>query len=65
MRLCHDRNLDIKVAVKFLHSSAGPKELARFQVEAKAVAQLNHPNIVRVLDFGQTRVELLELGCTP
>ena len=54
VRLCHDRNLDIKVAVKFLHSSAGPKELARFQVEAKAVAQLNHPNIVRVLDFGQT-----------
>ncbi|MCB9470177.1 MAG: protein kinase [Candidatus Obscuribacterales bacterium] len=54
VRLCHDRNLDIKVAVKFLHASAGPRELARFQAEAKAVAQLNHPNIVRVLDFGQT-----------
>lgn len=54
VHLCHDRNLDIKVAVKFLHASAGPRELARFQTEAKAVAQLNHPNIVRVLDFGQT-----------
>ena len=54
VHLCHDRNLDIKVAVKFLHASAGPRELARFQAEAKAVARLNHPNIVRVLDFGQT-----------
>lgn len=48
----HD-HLDRYVAIKVLHSFLDSEEnfLARFQREAKAVATLRHPNIVRVHDF--------------
>ena len=32
---------------------AGPRELARFRIEAKAVARLQHPNIVQVFEVGK------------
>ncbi len=46
--------LGIDVAVKVMHSHvAVQSEFARrFAREARAVSVLNHPNIVRVLDFG-------------
>jgi serine/threonine-protein kinase len=34
---------------------AGPDLLARFRLEAEAVARMHHPNIVQVYDFGQNR----------
>ena len=45
-----DTRLDRDVAIKFLHSSVlhDPDRLARFEREAKAVAALNHPNIVTI-----------------
>lgn len=45
--------LDQAVAVKFLHPhiAEDPEMLTRFRREAQSVAQLRHPNIVRVLDF--------------
>jgi len=45
--------LDRKVAVKVLHSHLleGGDFVARFKREAKAVANLRHPNIVQVHDF--------------
>jgi serine/threonine protein kinase len=39
----------IKVLSK--HESRDPKTLARFQREAKIIASMNHPNIVKVFEF--------------
>lgn len=45
--------LKIPVALKILHSSnPRPEEAARFQREAQVLAQLRHPHICRVSDFG-------------
>jgi eukaryotic-like serine/threonine-protein kinase len=50
----HDSRLDRDVAIKVLRSdsAATPDLKARFDREARAVAALNHPNIVAVFDFG-------------
>ncbi|MEL6895172.1 MAG: protein kinase, partial [Planctomycetota bacterium] len=47
--LAENRLLEKKVALKVLPSarSHNPSSLARFQREARALARLNHPNIVR------------------
>jgi serine/threonine-protein kinase len=43
----------MRVAVKILHGALVDDEslLARFRREAETVGQINHPNIVRILDF--------------
>jgi serine/threonine protein kinase len=48
-------HLDRVVAVKMMLPRAvvGAEELSRFRVEAQAAARLDHPNIVRVFDFGE------------
>jgi eukaryotic-like serine/threonine-protein kinase len=51
---CYDSVLHNIVAVKMLHSHASDYEMARFHREAKATAKLDHANIVKILDFGQT-----------
>ena len=45
-----------KVAVKMLHPhlSADLSITARFHRECGTIAQLEHPNTIRVFDFGQT-----------
>ena len=50
-----DPRLDRTVAIKVLSSavSADPDRLRRFEQEAKAASQLNHPNILSVYDVGQ------------
>ena len=50
----HDERLDRDVAVKVLHRdvASDPERLARFEREAKSVAQLEHPNILAIHDFG-------------
>ena len=44
-----------EVAIKVLHPGGGSNPVAseRFQREASIVSMVNHPNIVRILDFGQ------------
>ena len=50
----HDERLDRDVAIKVLAEEVAtdPDRLARFEREAKAVAMLNHPNILAIHDFG-------------
>ena len=48
--LAFDNKLDREVALKVVPESyaSGPRRLARFEREAKAIAALNHPNIVTI-----------------
>jgi serine/threonine protein kinase len=48
--------LDRPVAVKMINADlvSSPEIVRRFQREARAATQLNHPNIVDVYDLGQT-----------
>src|SRR5213593_2568137 len=48
-----DTHLGRRVAIKLLNPTlvANPKELARFQSEAKVQARLNHPNVVTLHEF--------------
>src|SRR5438445_4136968 len=52
----HDRLLERTVALKVLHAHFGddPEYVERFRREARAVAQLSHPNIVTVIDRGSS-----------
>lgn len=51
----HHPGLDLDVAIKVLarRYSDEPDYLARFRREARAVARLDHPSILRVQDFGE------------
>jgi len=51
----HDRLLERHVAIKVLHEqfTADSDYVERFRREARAVAQLSHPNIVTVIDRGE------------
>jgi eukaryotic-like serine/threonine-protein kinase len=50
-----DPMLERWVAIKLMHSdiSNDPDQLERFRREARAVAQLNHPHVVTVIDAGE------------
>src|SRR5215218_7276226 len=50
-----DPTLERWVAVKLMHRDIAhnPDQLERFRREARAVAQLNHPHIVQVIDAGE------------
>src|ERR671923_1658425 len=50
-----DPTLERWVAIKLMHRdiSTDPDQLERFRREARAVARLNHPHIVTVLDAGE------------
>src|SRR5215216_1227555 len=53
--LARDETLQRWVAVKIMHReiSDQPDQLERFRREARAVAQLSHPNVVAVIDAGE------------
>src|ERR671939_2063713 len=50
-----DPTLERLVAIKMMHRdiSSDPDQLERFRREARAVAQLNHPHVVTVIDAGE------------
>jgi serine/threonine protein kinase len=45
-------HLGMLAAIKVLHASLSSEEIAPFRREARVIAHLVHPNIVRVLEFG-------------
>jgi tRNA A-37 threonylcarbamoyl transferase component Bud32 len=51
----YDTTLERWVAIKSMHRdiSTDPDQLERFRREARAVARLNHPHVVTVIDFGE------------
>ncbi len=57
--LADDVTLRRRVAIKVLHPALAGDEafLKRFRAEARAVAALNHPNILQVYDWGEERGE--------
>lgn len=52
----YDQVLDRYVAIKILPETAAqnPEMIQRFEIEARAAAKLEHPNIVQVHDFGKS-----------
>ncbi|MEW4570166.1 protein kinase [Tautonia sp. JC769] len=54
--LAHQQGLNRPVAVKVLRAdlASNPTYLGRFEIEATAVARLNHPNIVQVYTLGRS-----------
>src|SRR5215468_12162510 len=53
--LAYDTRLGRRAALKLLpsHLVNNPERVRRFQREARAASQLNHPNIITIYDFGQ------------
>ena len=49
-----DLTLKLRVALKTAQSRPGSSALERFEREVRSLAQLAHPNTVRVLDYGVT-----------
>jgi len=59
---CRDLQLDRDVAVKVLHPELNeqPEHAARFVREVVSASRLDHPNCVRVLDYGEWRPDANE-----
>ena len=58
--------LDTQAAIKVLHTHLGKADIENFLYEAKRIARLIHPHIVRVLEFGiEDRIPFLVLDYAP
>lgn len=49
-----DTKLHRMVAIKLLHDKATPVQRQRFHKEAQSLASLQHPNVARIFDVGET-----------
>jgi serine/threonine protein kinase len=45
-------HLKTPAAIKLLHTELTSSDVEKFRNEARTIARLEHPHIVRVLDFG-------------
>src|SRR5437016_1746319 len=58
--------LERPAAIKVLHVQMEPKTQEQFRREARTIAHLDHPHIVRVLDFGiEDQTPYLVMEYTP
>jgi serine/threonine protein kinase/DNA-binding CsgD family transcriptional regulator len=58
--------LNLQVAIKVLHTHLTEQEVEHFQQEAETIAQLQHPAIVRILDYDvQDGVPFLVMDYVP
>ncbi len=63
--MAYDLSLDLKVAIKVISPGGGESmdaaesevALKRFQAEARIVAQIDHPNVIRIYGFKQDTIE--------
>ncbi|MCL4226219.1 MAG: serine/threonine protein kinase [Myxococcales bacterium] len=57
--LCKHTLIERDVAVKVLHDDQArdPDQVARFFQEAKSAAEIGHPNIIVIIDFGTLHLE--------
>ncbi len=59
-------HLNTQAAIKVLHTRLESNEIERFRDEARTIARLYHPHIVRVLEFGvEGRVPFLVMDYAP
>jgi len=59
-------HLNTLAAIKVLDTRLTSDEIAQFRNEARTIARLEHPHIVRVLDFGvEDSVPFLVMGYAP
>lgn len=59
-------HLGTEAAIKVLHALLASEETEQFRAEARLIASLDHPNIVRVLDFGLAdKTPFLVMGYAP
>jgi serine/threonine protein kinase len=64
--LAEHRYLEVPAAIKVLHVRMEPDTHEQFRREARTIAHLQHPHIIRVLDFGfQDQTPFLVMEYTP
>lgn len=64
--LAEHLHLQTYAAIKFLHGPVTTHDLQTFTREARIIARLQHPNIIRILDFGiQENVPFLIMDYAP
>ena len=62
--LAKNTSIDQSIAIKVLHagSTQSNEMVQRFNREARVIAKLTHPNIIRVFIFGRTQEDLIYLA---
>src|SRR5216683_1536762 len=59
-------HLGTQAAIKILHTRLASEDVEQFRTEARTIARLIHPNIVRVLDFGvESKIPFLVMDYAP
>src|SRR6266852_8986647 len=57
-------HLGTQAAIKVLHTRLTSDDVDKFRTEARTIARLNHPHIVRVLEFGvEGKTPFLVMDC--